>query len=1030
VGRSAEIEQLLRMLGDAVPGEPQLAVIQGPPGIGKTRLAEEVGGRASHHGARFAIGACWPDGEAPPLWPWRAILRELGAHESVLEERGEAPADRFSRFQAALEALRQASHRGPLVVVLDDAHIADPATLLLARFLARARGLPLLLLLTLREGAAAGAAPDLLAELCRDGVVLSLDGLPEEAVADYLDAAGTPRPDAELLHAVAAVTGGNPLHLRSVAIQSELRAGVRGGLERAIGTLLERMDGADRRLIAVAALLGPEVSPLEVARVANEAPKAAAEALARAAAIGLGHDAGGGRFVFVHDLVRQTALAALPVAERLDLHARAAALLAGHEQAQLSRRVHHALSAASRSREDAETAVRIAREAAAALRADGGFEPAAALLQRAAEIHAAAALPGAFAGLAVERAEAVLACGRLAEARPLFMQAVRASEREGDPVSLGRSALGLSGVWLSEHRLADDAERVLSLQRRAMEALPPEENVLRTRLAVRLAAEQGYLDATVAPVLEGLEAGRRTGNAQALAEALSLAHHALLIPEHSWRRLPIAADLIAASVSAGDNLLALLGLCWQAVDLFLLGDAGATAAFEDLRFRADALRCASVLFIVQSIEVMLAIRAGKFEEAERLAAAAFALGTEVGDADALTFHGAHLSTIRYFQGREDEMAELAADIAASPALIVERERTFGAAAALFALRAGRPQPAQALLQRLAREGLESIPASSSWLTTMLALVELSAALDDQAIARAAYDALLPYADLPLMASMAIVFFGSVHRALGIAALAIDKADLAIEHFAAGLAANQDLGHRPAAIQCQAELALARLRHSGGRDPRGRALLEQAIHDADAIGMARLGARWREAAGAAGVGPRARSEEPEAALMTLLPGGIWRVVLGDHAATVPDRVGMRHLARLLAAPDRRIPALALVVDAATEPAERGHDPVMDRAAMRALRERVEELRARPHLSANEDAEMEELNREMARATGLGGRIRSFADAPERARTAVQKAVKRAIDEIAAANPAIGQHLARRVETGATCCYRPESGSIGA
>ena len=89
---------------------------------------------------------------------------------------------------------------------------------------------------------------------------------------------------------------------------------------------------------------------------------------------------------------------------------------------------------------------------------------------------------------------------------------------------------------------------------------------------------------------------------------------------------------------------------------------------------------------------------------------------------------------------------------------------------------------------------------------MLALVELSAALDDQAIARAAYDALLPYADLPLMASMAIVCFGSVHRALGIAALAIDKADLAIEHFAAGLAANQDLGHRPAAIQCQAELA--------------------------------------------------------------------------------------------------------------------------------------------------------------------------------------------------------------------------------
>ena len=414
VGRSAEIEQLLRMLGDAVPGEPQLAVIQGPPGIGKTRLAEEVGGRASHHGARFAIGACWPDGEAPLLWPWRAILRELGAHESVLEERGEAPADRFSRFQAALEALRQTSHRGPLVVVLDDAHIADPATLLLARFLARARGLPCCSCSRCAKEPRR-ARPRTCSRSCAaTASCCRSTACPKRRWPTTRTPRARPGPMPSFLHAVAAVTGGNLPHLRSVAIQSELRAGVRGGLERAIGTLLERMDGADRRLIAVAALLGPEVSPLEVARVANEAPKAAAEALARAAAIGLGHDAGGGRFVFVHDLVRQTALAALPVAERLDLHARAAALLAGHEQAQLSRRVHHALSAASRSRKTRRRPCvsRAKRRRRCAPTAASSRRPR--LLQRAAEIHAAAALPGAFAGLAVERAEAVLACGRLA----------------------------------------------------------------------------------------------------------------------------------------------------------------------------------------------------------------------------------------------------------------------------------------------------------------------------------------------------------------------------------------------------------------------------------------------------------------------------------------------------------------------------------------------------------------------------------------------------------------------------------------
>jgi hypothetical protein len=50
------------------------------------------------------------------------------------------------------------------------------------------------------------------------------------------------------------------------------------------------------------------------------------------------------------------------------------------------------------------------------------------------------------------------------------------------------------------------------------------------------------------------------------------------------------------------------------------------------------------------------------------------------------------------------------------------------------------------------------------------------------------------------------------------------------------------------------------------------------------------------------------------------------------------------------------------------------------------------------------------------------MRSFADAPERARTAVRKAVKRAIEQVTAANPVVGQHLARRIETGAVCCYR--------
>jgi hypothetical protein len=102
-------------------------------------------------------------------------------------------------------------------------------------------------------------------------------------------------------------------------------------------------------------------------------------------------------------------------------------------------------------------------------------------------------------------------------------------------------------------------------------------------------------------------------------------------------------------------------------------------------------------------------------------------------------------------------------------------------------------------------------------------------------------------------------------------------------------------------------------------------------------------------------------------------------------------------------------------------------VLDERAVRALRARVADLRQRQDLTDGEQAELERLTRELGRALGLGGRSRTFADVPERARTAVRKAIKRAIDEISAANPAVGRHLATSVSTGAVCCYRAEGGS---
>src|SRR5262245_36864552 len=95
-----------------------------------------------------------------------------------------------------------------------------------------------------------------------------------------------------------------------------------------------------------------------------------------------------------------------------------------------------------------------------------------------------------------------------------------------------------------------------------------------------------------------------------------------------------------------------------------------------------------------------------------------------------------------------------------------------------------------------------------------------------------------------------------------------------------------------------------------------------------------------------------------------------------------------------------------------------------ALMTGEAKRIQALREQTDAGGHDEAELENLTQELGRATGLGGRSRSFADASERARMAVQKAIKRAIDEIALANPVVGRDLASTIETGTLCCYRPD------
>jgi predicted ATPase len=145
VGRERELEQLIAGIDDAIVGRGRLFLLVGEPGIGKSRLADEVMRAARARRIEVLVGRCWEAGGAPAYWPWVQSLRglagearpELSALLQGEPTAEESASDRFRLFDATAQFLRSASQDRPLLLFLDDVHAADEPSLLLLRFLAR-----------------------------------------------------------------------------------------------------------------------------------------------------------------------------------------------------------------------------------------------------------------------------------------------------------------------------------------------------------------------------------------------------------------------------------------------------------------------------------------------------------------------------------------------------------------------------------------------------------------------------------------------------------------------------------------------------------------------------------------------------------------------------------------------------------------------------------------------------------------------------------------------------------------------------
>lgn len=110
VGRRRELDALRSWLEAAHDGRGRLVISVGEPGIGKTRLAQELAGSALAMGATVVWGRCVEAEGAPAYWPWTQVLRALSVDpDAVLGGGGQTPEDRFRLFDEVTAIVRRAA---------------------------------------------------------------------------------------------------------------------------------------------------------------------------------------------------------------------------------------------------------------------------------------------------------------------------------------------------------------------------------------------------------------------------------------------------------------------------------------------------------------------------------------------------------------------------------------------------------------------------------------------------------------------------------------------------------------------------------------------------------------------------------------------------------------------------------------------------------------------------------------------------------------------------------------------------------
>jgi DNA-binding CsgD family transcriptional regulator len=874
VGREAELGVLVESLESALAGRPHVVLCQGEPGIGKTRLVDELVRVGTTRGALCAWGLATDSYGAPPHWEWWQILRTIANDVDVLkiaQDRrlhselarlvpdvfpsggsGEATTgsadDRFRQFDAVARLLQEVSRLRPLVLVLDDVHWSDKPALLLLNHVARSLSHERLLIVASSRPTEQRHS-EILGRLAREPLttVLHLRGLPAAAVGRQLAIVLGEEVDSAVVADVEALTGGNPFFVGEVArAMADARSGrrfiaVTPTVGAAIADRLAQLSDGCVAFMQAAAIVGREFDVATVVAITGTSSLVGLDLVLEATQAGLVelHEAPH-EHQFVHALVRDAIEARLAPAERLDLHRRAAEVIErqyGHALGPRLFDVARHWADASIAGDAAIAATWSARAGEEAMR-QFAYEDAARLFRQALRIGGADLDRAERCRILLLTGRALHLSGDLDGCLEVCLDAAALGRELGRPDLIGEAALVMEGVGTARCELA-----ARQLCEEALAGLAQDATALRARVTARFVETFVFLrqpEVVAAASEEALELAEQSGDHRALAAALRARQVVCVGPEGLEERIALAGRMLRLSHESRDAQTEMWGHLWRIDAGLEQGDLSVVAKSIDLLvLAAQHVRGPIARFEVARCRAVLAQAEGRFVDARRSEAEAFDILGPTDHDVRFTFRSALTMNVAHHAGDNDAIGSF--DYAGAPEGHAELIGFIGQIALARALVSADRLADAAEVYR----GLGPVrrwePPPHVVLCGYAFGLAVAAAIGESDDAAALYDLLAPYRGHHVASGMtAMVYFGPVDLWLGVGAGHLRRLDQAVAHLVHAEAVCAENGAAAFRVEAQYELALVLMaRGRPGDVEQARSLLAAARAKAGWLGMAAL-----------------------------------------------------------------------------------------------------------------------------------------------------------------------------------------------